>query len=747
MSKKAVGQFLWNMIRGVPQVGNKLLGAAGKNNTLGNALGLKKGSKATSAIGKLAQKTGRGAIRATPGVLGAGAVYSAAGQFLPDGGPDEQEMAQRAYNQLAYGVDMTNEQMQEAEDNGQEFTETGMIGEGGLDPEQVKAYIIQESRDKLGEQNWYSGLAKKGLGLMEWAGAIGGGVATGANAFYDSQLGGARNQELQNIVTKLKQDHNERAIRADREGTMGKAMTDGLLGEEFGSGRVTKTKRGGIRPPVDPNEAKALKEYNKIKAEKGVGYAIKSEFAKSAGRQVYEDINDLIPSEGVDPAARRSAMENLLQQAGIMDVDTYMKNATGKTLTEMNAEQAQVNQTAATTTAVNEAAAQQAAAERAFAEEAAKIREAGPMSLRPAEDAEGVRRNREAIVARNGYHGESPQAEMQRSYFEDRGVPTERGMNQRLEAAADYAYEKQYGVSRNSPEAVAQLLYRHALKVQQGQKAYQDNRARMADIEYAKHIVKPGDPDYKLGPQVTASTPDEMAQADRDSAASMGDGSVPTAPAPLPAQVRASAQVQTAPAPSRSALLGPRATVPPTAAPTAMSPTPNGIGTSNRGTGLPNLSLPQVPDIGAPARRAGEAFGNSIFSQDGTGIPLPGGAKLKAPQLPDIGAPVRNAVDRALTQQSSRPSNVMAPTPYGIGTATPGIPQAPDIGAPVRNAVQGALTQQSSPPGVVPQGPMGQTEIAKMLAEQKRKEIEARNKANPQRSPIPRPNPMGRFIR
>jgi hypothetical protein len=95
-------------------------------------------------------------------------------------------------------------------------------------------------------------------------------------------------------------------------------------------------------------------------------------------------------------------------------------------------------------------------------------------------------------------------------------------------------------------------------------------------------------------------------------------------------------------------------------------------------------------------------------------------------------------------------ANNMKPTPNGLGTATPGVPSSipqgiSDIGAPVRNAVQGALTQQSSPPGVAPKKPMSQEEIAKMIAEQEQKKVEARNNANPQISPIPRPNPMRRF--
>lgn len=646
-------------VKGINKLGAETLKYLGKNKTIAGALGIGN-AKASSKLGRFAQKSAR--FTTKTGLIGG--TLGAAGSFLPDGGPDENDMAERAYNQLRYGADMTDAQMEEAIGKGQQFQDTGIIGENGLNEEQVRAYIAQESRDKLGEQNWYSSAAKKGLGAVEWLGGlIGGSVATGTNAYFDKQLGGARNQELQNIVTKLKQDHNERKIRADREGTMGKAMTEGLLGSEFGSGRVTGIGgRGGIKPPANPQEAEALRQYNKIKAEKGVGYAIKSEYAKLAGRQVYEDINDLIPSEGVDPAFRRSAMENLLQQAGIMDADTYMENATGKTLTEMNAAQAEVNKTAAAQAA--EAAAKQTAAEQAQAQE----KKSGPVNLTPASTPEQVKNNIATIAASRSYYGEPDVASQQREYFRKRGVSTSADLNERLEAAADKAYaDANNGMSRHSSDAINALYRRHGERLEQSKRQYIENRKRMADIEYDKYIVKPGDPNYKLSPPVTASTPDEMAQADRDSAASMGDGS-------LPAQVNQSANTPGIPsniAPPRPnpGLIPPtvRPTVPPATAPTAMSPTPYGIGTANRGSGLPSFSPPRLPsNVMKP-------------TPYGLGTATPG-----MPQVPDIGAPVRNAVENALTRRSGGPANVMAPTPYGLGTATPGVPQVPDIGAPAR---------------------------------------------------------------
>lgn len=707
-------------VKGIGKLGAETLKYLGKNKTIAGALGIGN-AKASSKLGRFAQKSAR--FTTKTGLIGG--TLGAAGSFLPDGGPDENDMAERAYNQLRYGADMTDAQMEEAIGKGQQFQDTGIIGENGLNEEQVRAYIAQESRDKLGEQNWYSSAAKKGLGAVEWLGGlVGGSVATGTNAYFDKQLGGARNQELQNIVTKLKQDHNERKIRADREGTMGKAMTEGLLGSEFGSGRVTGIGgRGGIKPPANPQEAEALRQYNKIKAEKGVGYAIKSEYAKLAGRQVYEDINDLIPSEGVDPASRRSAMENLLQQAGIMDADTYMKNATGKTLTEMNAAQAEVDKTAAAQAA--EAAAKQTA-EEAAASPAVKAQErSGQIDIAPAKTADEVRANQATIATQKGYHGQSPVSVEQTAYLNAQGMKSSRQLDESMNEGPWKA-----------------LFARH-------QKQSWDNQ------QAARNYIAP---EHRMG--VDPNREAQMqAQAERlfggpNPRGADGKPLNPVAPAPAPATAPLPAQVNaaaTAPGTTPEQKYGPQALEEAkkngtylSTNPNAMKPTPYGVGTATPG-------FPQLPDIGAPVRNAVENALTQRSSRPANVMaPTPyglGTATPGVPQAPDIGAPVRGAVDRALTQQSSRPSNVMAPTPYGLGTATPGVPQAPDIGAPVRNAVQGALTQQSSPPGVAPKKPMDPAEIAKLIAEQERQKVEARNKANPQRSPMSRPNPMGRFIR
>jgi hypothetical protein len=92
----------------------------------------------------------------------------------------------------------------------------------------------------------------------------------------------------------------------------------------------------------------------------------------------------------------------------------------------------------------------------------------------------------------------------------------------------------------------------------------------------------------------------------------------------------------------------------------------------------------------------------------------------------------------------------MKASPYGLGTATPGVPTSipqgiPDIGAGARNAVEGALTQKSSPPGVAPKKPMNEAEIAQLIAEQERQKIAARNSQIPKNPNKTRPDPMSRF--
>jgi hypothetical protein len=177
-----------------------------------------------------------------------------------------------------------------------------------------------------------------------------------------------------------------------------------------------------------------------------------------------------------------------------------------------------------------------------------------------------------------------------------------------------------------------------------------------------------------------------------------------------------------------------------------MKPTPYGVGTATPG-------FPKLPDIGAPVRNFVE---NATTIKNSPGAPMPGMKPTPyglgtgtpgMPQLPDIGGPSRNAGERIgnLIFGANAPGNPapnMKPTPYGLGSGTAGMPQVPDIGAPVRNAVEGALTTQSSAPGQMPKGPMNQAEIAKMIAEQKRKEIEARNAQMPRNPGKTRPNPM-----
>lgn len=678
-------------------------------------------------------KAGEKAIRFARNAKGGLGAAAALGGMFVDDGPEADETTQRAMNQLRYGADMTDEQLAEAQAEGRTFKDTGIFGEGGLSEEEAMAYIEQNA-DQRGTAEKIGGGV---LGALQWVPGLGQLVGGIGGMEYDRRLGKARNLNLENIVGKLKADANEGKIRKNMEGTMGKFMTEGLLDKDFGRGKVRT--QGGIRPADDPEQAAALKEYEAIKERDGVHAALAHPSAAKAGRQVYLDVQE---AAGGDKNTAEALLSGVGGQSGVglTDQETMQKYYGDP---ENNALANRATAAEATiSTQTKEAAAQQAAAEQVFADEAARIRKTGTMALKPAQNAEQVRQNREAIVASTGYHGESPQAEMQRAYFEDRRMPTARSQSLMLEQAADIAYEKKHGFGRFSPQAYALSLDNHAKAMAQAQQQYRDRRAMLAEQEYAKHIVKPGDPDYKLGPKVTASTPDEMAQADRDSAASMGDGSVPSPQATLPAQVNQSAN--TPGIPSNIAPPSPNpGLVPPTVPPAnVMKPTPYGVGTATPG-------FPKLPDIGAPVRNAVDRALTQQSSRPGNVMaPTPNGLRGPTPgmpQLPDIGAPVRNAVDNALTQRSSRPGNVMAPTPYGLGTATPGVPQAPDIGAPVRNAVQGDLTQQSSPPGVAPKKPMDQAEIAKMLAEQKRKEIEARNRANPQSSPMTRPDAMRRF--
>jgi len=706
----------WNALKGI----YKYTPQAFKSSVKGNAL-------TRAAVSKMGAKGVRYA-------KGGAAVATGLGAMLGDSGPDENETMQRAMNQLRYGADMTDDQLQEAIKEGKTFQDTGLVGENGLNEEQVRQYIASQADQRGGLEKW-GGRAMDALSFINPVATIGG-------AIYDSKLGDARNQNLTNIVEKLKADANEGKIRKNMEGSLGKFMAEGILNKDFGRGNVRQAE-GGIKPPVDAKaqqeEADALKEYEAIKARDGVYAALASPAALKAGRQVYLDVQE---ASGGDKNTAEALLSGVGGQngVGLTDQDTmerYYGNAK---------ENALANRAASAEAMLSSERSNAAMAKAAAAEQTRKENVSGPIEVAPATTAEQVRSNQALINAQGGFHGESPVAAEQRAYLEENGIQTARSASRHMNAVGNAMYQKAYGYAPGSPEATADAWGRLYRNIEAGKKEYQANRAKLADIEYAGKIVKPGDADYALG----ARPRTQEAQDEYMAATTGGGGSAPAQPS-VPAQVNAAAAVPQAPvaAPSRAAILTQGRTATPVApvatpAPSGFKPTPYGVGTATPG-------FPKLPDIGAPVRNAVEnALTQKSSRPANVMAPTPyglGTATPGIPQIPDIGAPVRNAVDRALTQQTSRPSNVMAPTPYGLGTATPGVPQVPDIGAPVRNAVQGALTQTSSPPGVAPKKPMDQAEIAKLIAEQERQKIEARNRANPNpnRNPVARPNPMSRF--
>jgi len=631
---------------------------------------------------QFAKNAGYATNRALVGKMGAkgvrnlkagGAVALGLGSLIGDSGPEEDETMQRAMNQLRYGADMTDEQLQEAQASGQAFRDTGAIGENGLSEADARAYIAQNA-DQRGTAEKIGGGVLNALSFIPGAGQA---VGLLGGMEYDRRLGKARNLNLENIVGKLRGDANEGKIRRNMEGTMGKFMTEGLLDNEFGRGKVRGS--GGIKPAIDEmaqaEESAALKQYEAIKAKDGVFAAISSPYAAKAGRQVYLDVQE---ASGGD----KNNMEALLSGAGLTDEETSARYY-GDPKANAASNQKLAEEAIAKQSASQQALASASAQTSLEAQDKAR---SGEIDLKPATNPEEVRNAQATIATQKGFHGQSPISIEQQAYMNARGQKSDVQMQNSL----------------NSPEWKA-LFERH-------------QKQATANAQAARNYIAP---QHRMGVSPTG-------QASRDAEAARIFGGNTTAPAPqapLPAQVNAAAttpRVQTAPSPSRASLLGPSATP-------GMTPEqkygPQALDSAKRD----GVFLSTNPNIMKP-------------TPYGVGTATPG-----MPQVPDIGAPVRGAVDRALTQQSSMPGNVMAPSPYGLNTATPGVPQAPDIGAPVRNAVQGALTQQSSPPGVAPKKPMSQEEIAKMIAEQERQKVDARNNANPQISPIPRPNPMRRF--
>lgn len=640
---------------------------------------------------------------------------------IGDAGPEGDEFQERAYNQLRYGVDMTDAQMEEAAKGGQQFQDTGAIGEGGLNEEQVLKYLEQESQDKRGGWEKAASAGLSGLAMVPGLGTI---LGTPAEMLYDKATGDTRRLGLKNAVESLKLDANAMKMRKDAEKKQGKFMAQGLLGKDFGTGNVSGISRGGIRPPVDreaqAEEAAALKEYESIRDRDGVFAALAHPSALKAGRQVYLDVQE---ASGGDKNVAESLLSGVGGQEGVglTDQET-MEKTYGNA--EKNAAANSAREAAAKQSA-DEAAAKAAAAQAAASPDAKAQERSGQIDITPAKTADEVRANQATIATQKGFHGQSPISVEQTAYLNANGMKSSRQLDESMnEGPWKALFERhQKQATANAQAARNYIAPEHRMGVDPNREAQMQ-----AQAERLFGGPNPRGADGKpLNPVSPAPAP---------------------ATAPLPAQVNAAA---TAPGTTPEQKYGPQALEEAkkngtylSTNPNAMKPTPYGVGTATPG-------FPQLPDIGAPVRNAVENALTQRSSRPANVMaPTPyglGTATPGMPQLPDIGAPVRGAVDRALTQQSSRPSNVMAPTPYGLGTATPGVPQAPDIGAPVRNAVQGALTQQSSPPGVAPKKPMDPAEIAKLIAEQERQKVEARNKANPQRSPMSRPNPMGRFIR
>lgn len=704
-------QSAWNLGKNILQKGATLGGKVfgmGKGKALWN-------DKYANLMGKKTLIQQRNRLAAT-GQLGAKIAAVGTGTNLlqnaiGDAGPEGDEFQERAYNQVRYGVDMTDAQMEEAIGKGQRFQDTGLIGEGGLNEEQVIKYLEKASEDKRGGWEKAASAGLSGLAMVPGLGTI---LGTPAEMVYDKFTGDHRRQGLKNAVDSLKLDANAMKMRKDMEGKQGKFMAEGILGKDFGRGNVSGLTEGGIKPPVDREaqaaEAAALKEYEAIKAKDGVHAALASPAALKAGRQVYLDVQE---AAGGD----KNTAEALLSGVG---------GQSGFGLTDQATTERYYGNPEANAKANNEQAAKMAA-------EAAKqnpqvtnpfmpndggdVIRSGEISLKPAETPEQVLNNQAVIATQKGFHGQSPISIEQQAYMNARGQKSAMQMENSLN---DSAWKSLF--ERHQKQATANAQAARNYIAPQHRMGNDPNRDAWQAAQAAKVFG---------GPNPVNSEGQPLKP-------------VPT----LPAQVNESANTPGIP----SNIAPPRPNpglVPPTVQPTVspsgvMKPTPYGVGTTTPG-------FPKLPDIGAPVRNAVEnALTQKSSRPANVMAPTPyglGTATPGMPQVPDIGAPVRNAVDRALTQQTSRPSNVMAPTPYGLGTATPGVPQAPDIGAPVRNAVQGALTQQSSPPGVAPKKPMDPAEIAKLIAEQERQKVEARNKANPHKSPIPRPNPMGRFIR
>lgn len=741
---------------------------AGKVPFLKKAIGAG-ANKSTSLAGRLGQK----ALRAAPGVATLGALSSFA-----DSGPDEDDTMQRAMNQLKYGADMTDSELQDAIDSGKTFKDSGIIGENGLNEEEVKAYIAQNADKRSGAEKW-GGRAIDALSFINPVATIGG-------AIYDNQLGKARNLNLQNIVGKLKADANEGTIRRNMEGTMGKFMAEGLLNKDFGRGNVRQ--EGGIKSPVDKKaqeeEAAAIKEYEAIKERDGVHAAIAHPSALKAGRVVYQDVAEL---SGGDKNTAEALLSGAGGQEGVGLTDqATMERYYGNPEKNALSNQARTAEAALAASKIPPTSAPQmvppegaTAGHSLSAAVNAAASATTPEGLEAAKTMEGIATGLSpvAIEQRRTMANSAQSSTGFRPEYTTRDA-----YDTSLNNMAGEMYRKAYGTKEEreaplSPQAQAHndAWMRARASANAGRAQYQANRAAAANKEYEKFIVKPGDPDYKLGTK-PSNGPSAAAMDEYMKATELGGGGA--APS-VPAQVNASA-AQPGVQPSKNVL---------------NDRTPLPFGSPLPPNSIQNPNAPEaakLPDIGGPARRAGEAIGDALFSQDGTGVPLPGGAKLRSPvmgaspygignsipqnmpQIPDIGGPARRAggsIGNAIFSQNGTGAplpggaNLRAPvmgaSPYGIGNSKPqGIPQVPDIGAPgkaIGSAIGNVLFPQNQPgnpkpvvnntPAYDAKGNLTDPKIAEMLAEQKRREIGARNAANKPKSTATRPDVMSRFAR
>ncbi len=701
------------------KLGRAAIKAAGKTTLGGKIFGVGAANQAKGKILKAGQKIARGTAKAAPAL----AAYSGASALLGDSGPADtfmsDDFSERAMNQLKYNLDMTNDELEAHLEAGNSIQETGLIGEGGLSEQEALKYIKENSDHREGWQ-------KARDRIVDVAGLFNP-ITAGAAIYNDSRLGKERVQNLNNVVGKLRADANEGEIRRNMEGTMGKFMAEGILDKDFGRGKVRTS--GGIKPAEDraakAEEAAALKEYEAIKAKDGIFAALQSPAAMKAGRQVYLDVQE---ASGGDKNTAEALLSGVGGQEGVglTDQETmekYYGNPEKNALAN-EATAAKAALAAAKAQSESEAKSPEAVAQAEFVRDSNR---SGPIDLPEAKDQQGVINNQAAIAQHRGFYGQSPEAVKQQAYLNANNMKTARQFEDGLQNDPRWADLMKSHMAKMSAQAKARSEYiapQHRMGVDPNGQAARDKEAAR---------IFGGNP----APAPTPSVPAQVNAA--------ADGIGPDKVVPTPIKVP-SGGVREGPPP-----LPPQRMPAPEPAPSnVMKPTPYGVGTATPG-------FPKLPDIGAPVRNFVE---NATTIKNSPGAPMPGMKPTPyglgtgtpgMPQLPDIGGPARNAGERIGnlifgTNAPGNPAPNMKPTPYGLGSGTAGMPQVPDIGAPVRNAVEGALTTKSSAPGQMPKAPMSPTQIAEqIIAEQKRKEIEARNAQMPRNPGKTRPNPMKPF--